>query len=250
MADKVIAVSAGREITESEFNEFVSRIPAQQQEYVQTAQGRHQALAQYANYFLFEKLGEEKGYDKSEEYLKILEGTKRELLSQYALTQEMKDITVSAEECKEYYDKNQAQFQTGATAQASHILTPTEEESLRILSSIKEGKKSFEEAARESSTCPSGAKGGSLGSFGRGQMVKEFDEAVFENPVIGEVMGPVKTQFGYHLIRVDALTPAAAAPYEAVAEQIRQKIIADKQNKAYMALRGQLIEKYGLTFME
>lgn len=250
MAEKIIAVSAGREITEAEFNEFVSRIPAQQQQYVQTPEGRHQALAQYANYFLFEKLGQEKGYDSSEEFLKILEGTKRELLSQYALTQLVKDISASPEECREYYEQHKDQFQTDAQAKASHILTATEEESLAILSDIKEGKKTFEEAARESSTCPSGAQGGDLGVFGKGQMVKEFEDAVFNSPSLGEVIGPVKTQFGYHLIRVDQITPAGAAPFENAAEQIRQQIVADKQNKVYMAERTRLIEKYGLAYME
>lgn len=248
MADKVIAISAGTEITEAEFNEFVSRIPAQQQQYVQTPEGRHQALAQYANYFLFEKLGIEKGFDTSEEFQKILEGTRRELLSQYALTQIVKDITASLEECRAYYEKNAAQFQTGAQAKASHILTATEDEALTVLKDIREGNKTFEDAAKECSTCPSGAKGGDLGTFGRGQMVKEFDEAVFNDPAIGEIMGPVKTQFGYHLIRVDELTPAGTAPFESVAEQIGQKVIADKQNEVYMAERARLIEKYGLEF--
>lgn len=249
MADKVIAISAGNEITESEFNEFMTRIPSQQQQYVQTPEGRQQALTQYANYFLFEKLGEEKGYDSSEEFLKILEGTKRELLSQYALTQAVKDITASLEECRAYYEKNVAQFQTGAQAKASHILTATEEEALAVLKEVQEGKKTFEDAAKESSTCPSGAKGGDLGTFGRGQMVKEFDEVVFNNPVIGKIMGPVKTRFGYHLIRVDALTPAGTTPFENVTEQIGQQVVAEKQNQVYMAERARLIEKYGLEFI-
>ena len=63
MADKVIAVSAGKEITEAEFAQFVARIPQQQQEYIKTPEGRQQALTQYANYFLFEAYGKDKGYD-------------------------------------------------------------------------------------------------------------------------------------------------------------------------------------------
>ena len=106
MEEKIIAVAAGREITEAEFNAFVARVPQEQQQFVQTPEGRHQALTQYANYFLFEKMGEEKGYDKTAEFLEILEGTKRELLSQYALTQLVKDVTASEEECKAYYEEH------------------------------------------------------------------------------------------------------------------------------------------------
>lgn len=84
---------------------------------------------------------------------------------------------------------------------ASHILCKTEQEALACLTYIKNGK-TFEELAREKSLCPSGKKGGSLGWFGRGQMVKEFETAAFSGKK-GQVVGPVKTQFGYHLIRID-----------------------------------------------
>jgi peptidyl-prolyl cis-trans isomerase C len=84
---------------------------------------------------------------------------------------------------------------------ASHILVKTETEALACLTYMKNGK-SFEELAKEKSSCPSGKKGGSLGWFGRGQMVKEFEVAAF-NGKKGQVVGPVKTQFGYHLIRIN-----------------------------------------------
>ncbi len=64
------------------------------------------------------------------------------------------------------------------------------------------GEKVFEDAAKEFSTCPSGQRGGDLGEFGKGQMVKEFEDAAFAAE-IGHVVGPVKTQFGYHLIKVE-----------------------------------------------
>lgn len=247
MEEKVIAISAGHEITESEFNEFAARIPQQQQEYIHTPEGRQQALTQYANYFLFEKLGQEKKYDESEEYRKILEGVQRELLSQYTLTQIVKDIKATEEECRTYYEEHKDMFQKGAQAKAKHILTATEEESLKILDEIQKEEKTFEEAAKAYSTCPSGAQGGDLGTFGRGQMVKEFDEAVFTAEV-GKVLGPVKTDFGYHLIRVDELSGDGVASFEEVAPQIAQQLTAEKQNEVYMATRTEVIEKYGLEF--
>lgn len=247
MDNKIVAVVAGREITEEEFNQFVARIPEQQQEFIRTPEGRQQALTQYANYFLFEKMGEDKGYHESEEFLRILEGAKRELLAQYALTQLVKDVSVTQEQCRSYYEEHKDMFKKDAQAKAKHILTATEEESQKILEQIQKGEKSFEEAAKEYSTCPSGAKGGDLGTFGRGQMVKEFDEAVFTAET-GKVIGPVKTSFGYHLILVDELTGNEPAPFEQVAQQIGQQLAAEKQNELYMAARAELIEKYGLEF--
>ncbi len=87
-----------------------------------------------------------------------------------------------------------------AQARARHILTKTEERCNELKAEI-EGGASFSTLAQQHSFCPSGKHGGDLGEFGPGQMVKEFDEVVFSAPV-GEVQGPVKTEFGYHLLEV------------------------------------------------
>ncbi len=83
---------------------------------------------------------------------------------------------------------------------ASHILVKTEQEALACITYMKQGK-SFEELAKERSLCPSGKKGGNLGWFGRGMMVKEFENAAFSAKK-GEIVGPVKTEFGWHLIKI------------------------------------------------
>lgn len=85
-------------------------------------------------------------------------------------------------------------------ARARHILVATEKECLTLKKEI-EGGTPFADVARKHSTCPSGKSGGDLGEFGRGQMVREFDEVVFTGEV-GKTLGPVQTQFGYHLIEV------------------------------------------------
>ena len=83
---------------------------------------------------------------------------------------------------------------------ASHILVKTETEAHNILSQIKAGK-DFAKLAKAHSSCPSGKQGGDLGFFKRGRMVKEFEDAAFRLD-IGKVSDPVRTQFGYHLIKV------------------------------------------------
>ena len=82
---------------------------------------------------------------------------------------------------------------------ASHILVEKHSQALRVLEELRAGK-GFDELARRHSTCPSGKRGGDLGSFGRGQMVKEFERVAFTLKV-GEVSLLVKTQFGYHIIK-------------------------------------------------
>ena len=85
-------------------------------------------------------------------------------------------------------------------ASARHILVDTEEQCLQLKEKIQEGE-DFGEIARIHSNCPSKAQGGDLGKFGPGMMVKEFDEVVFSADV-NSLQGPVKTQFGYHLLEV------------------------------------------------
>ncbi len=86
------------------------------------------------------------------------------------------------------------------TASARHILVNTEDKCLELKTRIEQGE-DFAAIARENSTCPSSRDGGALGEFGPGQMVKEFDEVVFSAD-LNIVQGPVKTQFGYHLLEV------------------------------------------------
>ncbi|ALM85775.1 peptidylprolyl isomerase [Bordetella sp. N] len=85
-------------------------------------------------------------------------------------------------------------------ASARHILVSTEEKAKELKTAIENGA-DFAKLAQENSSCPSKRDGGNLGTFGRGQMVPEFDQVVFSAPV-NEVQGPVKTQFGYHLVEV------------------------------------------------
>ena len=91
-----------------------------------------------------------------------------------------------------------------AKARARHILVPSEADCTTLKKMI-EGGEDFVEIAKQHSKCPSGNKGGDLGEFSPGQMVKEFDEVVFSGE-IGKVLGPVKTQFGYHLIEITSRT--------------------------------------------
>ena len=86
------------------------------------------------------------------------------------------------------------------TASARHILVSTEEEANDLKNQIESGA-DFADLAKAHSQCPSGQQGGDLGQFSKGQMVPEFDQVVF-NEAVGQVHGPVKTQFGFHLVEI------------------------------------------------
>ncbi len=89
-----------------------------------------------------------------------------------------------------------------ATASARHILVDSEQRCLELKQQIADGE-DFAKIAAENSSCPSSRQGGDLGTFGQGQMVPEFDSVVF-NDEVGVVHGPIKTQFGYHLLEIQS----------------------------------------------
>ncbi len=90
------------------------------------------------------------------------------------------------------------------TAYARHILVDTEDQCQDLIDQIKNGA-DFAELAKKYSKCPSSRQGGDLGKFGPGQMVPEFDKVVF-NEAVGEPHGPVKTNFGYHVVEITSRT--------------------------------------------
>ena len=239
---EILAVVAGEKITNEDFEMFLQNVPREQRMYISNPQLRDYYLDQMIAIYAFAKEAEAQKMDETETYKKIMENARRDTLAQMAMSDVMKDVTVSEEEIKAFYDENTQQFQKGATVSAKHILVKEEAECVKVLDEIKAGK-AFEEAAQEYSTCPSGSKGGDLGEFGKGQMVKEFEDAAF-SAEIGQVVGPVATQFGFHLIKVEEKTEATVAAFDEVKEQIRRNLVAQKQNQAYSDKVAELRAKY------
>lgn len=242
MENKVLVVVAGDEITERELSTFMQGLPPQQQAYASNPQFREQCLEQLVALHLFAKAGEAAGYEETEEYKKVIANARKDILAQFMMRDVLRTAEVSEEEMKAYYEANSAQFEKGATVHAKHILVDSEERCKAVLEVI-EGGVAFEEAAQANSTCPSGQKGGDLGTFGKGQMVKEFEEAAFAAE-IGQVVGPVKTQFGYHLIKVEAKNEATISAYEEVKDSIKKTLLQQKQNQVYAQKIVELKEKY------
>lgn len=239
---EIIAVIGGREITEADFEAFLKGAPKDQQRYLTNPQFREQFKEQFLALHMFAQLGEDEKMNETDEYKMMIENASRDILAQLAVNSVMKNVTVTEEECKAYYDANPQHFSKGATVSAKHILTDSEEKCNEILKDINNGK-AFEEAAQEFSTCPSGSRGGDLGEFGKGQMVPEFEKAAFEAE-IGQVIGPVKTQFGYHLIKVEKKNEAMVSAFEDVKDTIRNNLMQQKQNEAYKAKVAEMKKRY------
>lgn len=155
------------------------------------------------------------------------------------------NVAVSEKETRAYYDGNLETFKKPEQVRASHILIKVEpgadeakkaEAKTKIESlqtKLKKGE-DFGALAKEYSEGPSGPKGGDLGFFGRGQMVKPFEEAAFTMKP-GQVSGMVETRFGYHLIMVTERTPEGTLPYEEVKDRLEQYLQQQKVQEAIAA---------------
>ena len=241
--ENVLAVVAGKEITEKEFEMFLENIPQEQKRYAANPRFREHYKEQFIAHYLFAELGKEMKLDESEDFLAIIENAKRDVLAQMAMVVALKDIEVTDEEAETYYQNHPEEFTLDETVKAKHILVADEETCKAILNAIESGEKTFEDAAKESSTCPSGKVGGDLGEFGKGQMVKEFEDAAFAAE-IGVVVGPVQTQFGYHLIKVEEKKDASLSPFAEEKSAIVKKLIQNKQSEKYAEKVAELKEKY------
>ncbi len=235
---KILATVGGAAITDDDVNEFLAGLGPRGQSY-NNPEGRKIVLEQLISSRLI-LLDAKRNLLEAEPAFKAqLSKMKDSLLASYATEKVISAVSVTEAEAKEYYDKNSEQFAIGETVNASHILVDTEETALELLGKIKSGELSFEDAAAQYSSCPSKANGGNLGDFGKGQMVPEFDTAVFAMQE-GEISEPVKTQFGYHLIKLISKSEGGVTPFAEISEDIKEALLAEKRRKAYESKVNQL----------
>ena len=234
----VLASVNGKPITAEDVDRFIAAMGRNGQAY-NNPQGRAAVLEQLISQRLFLLDAQRNLLEREQAFKDQLAAVKEQLLMEYAITKCVEGVKVTENEVKEYYEAHKAELDGGETVNASHILVDSEEKASELLAAINAGTVTFEDAARENSSCPSSANGGSLGDFGRGQMVPEFDKACFEMEE-GEVRGPIKTQFGYHLIRLNKRNAAEPIPYSDIRSQLYQQVTQEKQQAAYQSKINQL----------
>ena len=248
MENKVLANVGGIAVTQSEVEEMIATF-MQRGQNLDNPQGRKMILEQLIANKLFLLDAQKNMYEYSADFKAQMKKIKEDMLINYAMTKVIEAVKpVTDEEAEKFYEENKDNFTKGESVDASHILVDSEEKAVELLEKIKAGEISFEDAARENSSCPSGQNGGSLGEFTKGQMVPEFDEAVFKMET-GAIEGPVKTQFGYHLIKLNARNEAKTYAFDEVKAQISDIALNDKRQKAVQSKINQLKILYPVDAM-
>ena len=212
MEKKILAKVGDKEISNIDIDNAIQGLDPYQAQQFQTEEGRKYVLEDLVNQELLYMYAKDNKIDEDEAFKKEMAEIEKNVLKQYVINQILTSVKLTDEEKQAFYEANKTNFSNPETANAKHILVDSEEKANEILAQIKAGDVTFEDAARANSTCPSKDQGGDLGTFGRGQMVPEFEEATFAMNV-GDVSEPVKTQFGYHLIKLEAKNEPSIPDY-------------------------------------
>lgn len=243
MERKVLATVGEKEITNLDIENALKSLDPYQAMQFNTEEGKKRLLEDLVNQELFYLEAKEEELHNDENFKNEMKRIEENMLKQFAINKVLASVKLTDEEIANFYEANKEKFVKPESASAKHILVDTEEKANELLNKINNNEVSFEEAARDHSSCPSKDADGDLGTFPRGQMVPEFEEAVFSMDK-GEVRGPVQTQFGYHLIKLEDKNEGGQSELEEVKNDIAKSLMYQKQNEVYSSRVNDLKSKY------
>ncbi len=240
----VVAKIGERKITLADFKRVTDYFDAERQKMLETnPQLKETVLRQFIQSMVISDLAKQKGFDRVPEIKEQLQFFSDNFLANEYLKREIaQKVTVSDDELKSYYESHKDEFKTQDMVKARHILVRVDnsasddekkkakEKTELYLKKIKDGE-DFAKLASDFSDDPgSKAKGGDLGFFPRGRMVKPFDDAAFSLKP-GETSGIVETQFGFHIIKVEDRKDSSVESFDVVKERLKQKLSQDRTRK-------------------
>lgn len=240
MEDKVLLKIEGFQVTEKDVEEFLAKMGQEGMQF-NNQEGKKQIAQELMNQHLIYLDAKENGLENDQEYKRELKYAKEQILRQFSMKKVLEDVKVTQEEAKEYYEAHKNQFINIYQYRASHILVDDKEKALDVISRLE--KEKFEDLAKELSSCPSSQNGGDLGVFTSGQMVPEFDQAL-EKMEKGAISEPVKTQFGYHVIKLVDKNLARKNDFESNQHEIEGILLSKKQQEVYLEKTNELQKKY------
>lgn len=233
--DGVVATLNGEPITEADIAMAEADLDPQFGR-LPEAQRRAAALSAVIDVRLFATEAEKQSIDQGEDFQQRMEFLReRALHSAYIDQNVVQGIT--EEELRARYDQEIAKVEPQEEVRARHILVETEEEAAEIIKQLDEGA-DFAAIAEEKSTDGAAAQGGDLGYFTRGRMVPEFEEAAFALEPGEHSTEPVKSDFGWHVIKVEDKRMQEPPAFKQVENQIRSMLIRDRYLETVASLRG------------
>jgi parvulin-like peptidyl-prolyl isomerase len=255
---QTIATIDGQKITKEELNLYARQVTNGRSDFDAIPEEYKQKVIDgVITKKLLAKKAFKSGVEKDKDYKKLLKTAKEDIALQIWQKKLLDSIEVSEKDAKAFYEENKAKLTKPEQVHARHILVKKEDEAKKIIQELQKTPKDkllekFKELASKKSIGPSKSRGGDLGTFGKGQMVKEFEEAAFSLKEGTFSKKPVKTQFGYHIIFVEKKLKGGTTPFSDVKQQMnngakmkkfRQKIESEikklkKQAKIKILYKG------------
>ncbi len=218
---KTLAVVNGDVITDTEVSRRMEKLPASYRQAL--GSDRRRLLEEMVLETLLFQEARKRGLDRDPQVRELLVEAKRQIMIGRLMEQEgQRQGSVTDQEIAAYYEQNKAQYAQPERWRVSQILVPTEPQAKEVLERLGKGEP-FDKVAQAVSQDPSKSKGGDLGYFSRGQLIPEFEEAVFQLKT-GQTSGIVKTSLGYHVIYLADHQPAQQRGLSDVKEQIAQDL--------------------------
>lgn len=244
--DTVLARIGNQTVTDTDLKEIVAAFPDR---FYQTPEGQAKALDYLVNINVLAAEAQKQGLDKDPEVQRLVNYTMKDLLARFYLENASKNLPAPTEaDAKAFYEQNRSQFLVPDSVLLRHILVKTEKEAKDALNKLKKGDK-FADLASQMSMCPSRVKGGSLDWMPRGYLVKEIEDAAFSMKV-GEVVGPVQSKFGYHVLLLDDKRAAQETSYEQAQETIMERLRFQAQQDHYEKLATELRQKMNVQITQ
>ncbi len=248
--DKVIAEYQGKKFTEQDLLGAVSRLNSRAR---RTLSDNEDRMRQFVENHIVSELiygeGKRKGYDTDPEIHQQLTELERHLVVQKVM-QEQQATPIEDTDVRAYYDEHPAEFSSDRV-QAAHILVEKEDLARELHAKLVEDPSKFTELAAEHSIDRSNSqRGGDLGMFGKGRMVKEFEEAAFALTEDGQLSDPIQTRFGWHIIKRTGREDGSVKPFEEVQNQIKVRLVSEKRRERTQAFLDKLKSDAGLTIFE
>lgn len=234
---KVLVTIDKEQITMEEFNKELDKIPMNMKMAVATESGKKSYLDRLIIKKLLLKEANKDKMENEKEFQTRLLDIKEQLLIESLLKKKIaSDSQLGDEELKKYYDANKDKFKKEKEINTRHILLKTEEEAKQVKEKLQNGD-DFVELAKKYSIDPNAkTTGGEIGFHPKGTLLPEYEDTAFKLAKVGQISGIVKTQYGYHIIRLDGTKPPAFVSFDEVKDFIKQQLAQDKQKE--------LIEKY------
>ncbi|MDD5428115.1 MAG: peptidyl-prolyl cis-trans isomerase [Candidatus Omnitrophica bacterium] len=244
---KILARVGNKVITEKDLRAKISKMPLYYQNIVSKNPKRY--MEDIIVEMLCYEEGIRKGIDRDKEVKEVVSEAKKKIVMAKLIKNEVEDkIVVTEDEMRKFYDEHKDELKTPRMWRASHILVADEKEAKALLDDLARGAK-FADLAKARSIDATASRGGDVGFFREGQLVPDFEKTCLSLEA-GQTSGIVRTQFGYHIIKLTDKKEPGIKSYEEAKSAIEAELKKKKRSELFNALVVNLKNKYGVEVNE